>query len=309
MKIRIFIYFLLLLSLPVQLHAQVKRALVIGLGEQQDKAWNKINGDKDVPLVQTMLKNAGFKSVTTLVNRQATKVGIVRAFKRMTASCKHGDVVYIHYSGHGQQMTDVHNDERDRLDECWIPYDAYRKASATYHGEKHLTDDELNVYLNAICNKIGAKGKLLVVIDACHSGDGTRGEDDEIVRGVEDTLIVDSLNARGLYETFEAIKSFFMGDNGKEKIINAKAKPLAERWITISACRSDQVNFEMKKPAVGKLTYALWTEQKKSEKVSNEEFIRRIRKFVNRNTSSRPQQPEMTGEDINKYNITDILSR
>ena len=130
MKIRIFIYFLLLLSLPVQLHAQVKRALVIGLGEQQDKAWNKINGDKDVPLVQTMLKNAGFKSVTTLVNRQATKVGIVGVFKRMTASCKHGDVVYIHYSGHGQQMTDVHNDEKDGLDECWIPYDACRKETS-----------------------------------------------------------------------------------------------------------------------------------------------------------------------------------
>lgn len=309
MKIRIIIYFLLLISLPVQLHAQTKRALVIGLGEQQDKAWNKINGDKDVPFVQAMLKNAGFKSVTTLVNRQATKVGIVRAFKRMTASCKHGDVVYIHYSGHGQQMTDVHNDERDGLDECWIPYDACRKASATYHGERHLTDDELNVYLNAIRNKIGAKGKLLVVIDACHSGDGTRGEDDEIVRGVEDTLVVDSQNARGLYETFEAIKSFFMGDNGKENVINTKAKPRAERWITISACRSDQVNVEMKSPTVGKLTYALWKELKNSDKVNNDEFMRRIRKFVNRNTGSRPQQPEMTGEDINKYNITDILSR
>ena len=55
-----------MLSLPVQLHAQVKRALVIGLGEQQDKAWNKINGDKDVPFVQGMLKSAGFKSVTQL---------------------------------------------------------------------------------------------------------------------------------------------------------------------------------------------------------------------------------------------------
>lgn len=296
-----------MLSLPVT--AQTKRALVIGLGEQQDKAWNKINGDKDVPFVQAMLKNAGFKSVTTLVDRQATKVGIVGAFKRMTASCKHGDVVYIHYSGHGQQMTDVHNDEKDGLDECWIPYDAYRKASATYHGEKHLTDDELNVYLNAIRNKIGTKGKLLVVIDACHSGDGTRGDDDEIVRGVEDTLVVDSQNARGLYETFEAIKSFFMGDNGKVNIINTKAKPLAERWITISACRSDQVNVEMKSPAVGKLTYALWKELKNSDKVNNDEFMRRIRKFVNRNTCSRPQQPEMTGEDINKYNITDILSR
>ena len=296
-----------MLSLSVT--AQTKRALVIGLGEQQDKAWNKINGDKDVPFVQAMLKNAGFKSVTILVNQQATKVGIVGAFKRMTASCKHGDVVYIHYSGHGQQMTDVHNDEKDGLDECWIPYDACRKASATYHGERHLTDDELNVYLNAIRNKIGAKGKLLVVIDACHSGDGTRGDDDEIVRGVEDTLVVDSQNARGLYETFEEIKSFFMGDNGKENVINTKAKPLAERWITISACRSDQVNIEMKSPAVGKLTYALWKELKNSDKVNNDEFMRRIRKFVNRNTCSRPQQPEMTGEDINKYNITDILSR
>lgn len=307
MRMRLIIYLLLLLSLSVT--AQTKRALVIGLGEQQDKAWNKINGDKDVPLVQTMLKNAGFKSVTTLVNRQATKVGIVGAFKRLTASCKQGDVVYVHYSGHGQQMTDVHNDEKDGLDECWIPYDACRKANANYHGEKHLTDDELNVYLNAIRNKIGANGKLLVAIDACHSGDGTRGEDDEIVRGVEDTLVVDSLNTRGLYETFEAIKSFFMGDNGKENVINTKAKPLAERWITISACRSDQVNVEMKSPTVGKLTYALWTELKNIDKVGNDEFMKRIRKFVNRNTSSRPQQPEMTGEDINKYNITDILNR
>ena len=307
MRKKIITYLLLLLSLSVS--AQTKRALIIGLGEQQDKAWNKINGDKDVPLVQGMLKSAGFKSVTALVNRQATKTGIIGAFRKMAASCKQGDVVYVHYSGHGQQMTDVHNDEKDGLDECWIPYDAYRKASATYHGEKHLTDDELNVYLNAIRHKIGAKGKLLVVIDACHSGDGTRGDNDEVVRGVEDTLVVDSLNGRGLYETFEMLKSLFMGDYDKEKIINDKAKPLAERWITISACRSDQVNVEMKSPAVGKLTYALWKELKNSDKVNNDEFMRRIRKFVNRNTCSRPQQPEMTGEDINKYNITDILSR
>ena len=66
MKIRIIIYFLLLLSLPVQLHAQTKRALVIGLGEQQDRAWKKINGDKDVLFVQAMLKNAGFNSLFSL---------------------------------------------------------------------------------------------------------------------------------------------------------------------------------------------------------------------------------------------------
>lgn len=293
MKARLIIYLFLLLSLSVT--SQTKRALVVGLGQQQDKAWNKINGDKDVPIVQGMLKSAGFKSVTTLVNQQATKAGIIGAFKRMAASCKQGDVVYIHYSGHGQQMTDVHNDETDGLDECWIPYDAYRKACKTYHGEKHLTDDELNVYLNAIRDKIGAKGKQLVVIDACHSGDGTRGDEDEVVRGVE--------------EVFEAVKSLIIGDNDKEKVINQKAKPLAERWITLSACKSDQVNIEMKNPAVGKLTYALWMELKNGDKINNEEFIKRIRKFVNRNTSSRPQQPVLTGNDKDKYNITDILRK
>ncbi len=292
-KARLIIYLFLLLSLSVT--SQTKRALVVGLGQQQDKAWNKINGDKDVPIVQGMLKSAGFKSVTTLVNQQATKAGIIGAFKRMAASCKQGDVVYIHYSGHGQQMTDVHNDETDGLDECWIPYDAYRKACKTYHGEKHLTDDELNVYLNAIRDKIGAKGKLLVVIDACHSGDGTRGDEDEVVRGVE--------------EVFEAVKSLIIGDNDKEKVINQKAKPLAERWITLSACKSDQVNIEMKNPAVGKLTYALWMELKNGDKINNEEFIKRIRKFVNRNTSSRPQQPVLTGNDKDNYNIIDILRK
>ena len=309
MRTKVIAYLLVSLSLSMQLNAQTRRALVIGLGEQQDKAWGKINGDKDVPIVLEMLKDAGFESITTLTNRQATKTGMVGALKQMAASSQTGDVVYVHYSGHGQQMTDVHNDETDGLDECWIPYDACRKASATYHGEKHLTDDELNVYLNAVRRKIGASGKLLVVIDACHSGDGTRGDDDEVVRGVEDTLTVDSPNVRGIYEMFEAAMSSFMENNDTETVQNPKAKPLAEKWITISACRSDQVNIEMKSPAVGKLTYALWTELKNGEKVDNGELMRRIRKFVNRNTGSRPQQPEMTGLDIEQYNITDILNR
>ena len=86
MGTRIITYLLLLLSLPVPLHAQTKRALVIGLGEQQDKAWNKINGDKDVPLVQGMLKNAGFKSVTQLFikiakNRTEKQVKVSLLFK------------------------------------------------------------------------------------------------------------------------------------------------------------------------------------------------------------------------------------
>ena len=50
-------------------------------------------------------------------------------------------------------------------------------------------------------------------------------------------------------------------------------------------------------------------ELKNGDKINNEEFIKRIRKFVNRNTSSRPQQPVLTGNDKDKYNITDILRK
>ena len=84
MRMRLITYLLLLLSLSVT--AQTKRALVIGLGEQQDKVWNKINGDKDVPLVLGMLKSAGFRSVTQVFikiakNRTEKQVKVSLLFK------------------------------------------------------------------------------------------------------------------------------------------------------------------------------------------------------------------------------------
>lgn len=276
--------------------AQTRRALVIGIGQQEDKSWGKINGDKDVPFVEEMLKNAKFRTgnVTKLVNQQATKAAIVAAFKSLAAKSKRGDVVYVHFSGHGQQIADVHNDEKDGLDECWIPYDAYRKSCVKDRGEKHLTDDEVNYYLNAIRNKIGDAGKMLVVIDACHSGGATRGDEDEVVRGVEDI--------------FETIKSFIWGasaDKGKTDV-NPDAQENKERWITISACKSDQVNIEMKSPAVGKLTYAIYKKVRESAGNDNEDFFRKIRMFVKSNRGSRPQYPVMTGE-TDRYRITDII--
>ena len=44
----------LMLIVSVALEAQTRRALVIGIGQQEDKAWGKINGDRDVPYVEEM---------------------------------------------------------------------------------------------------------------------------------------------------------------------------------------------------------------------------------------------------------------
>lgn len=264
-------------SPPVVTKRVTKRALVIGLGEQKDKNWAKINGDKDVPYVKKMLQRAGYTDLRLLVNKQATKDGVVSAFKSLASSCSAGDIVYIHFSGHGQQVTDVNGDEEDGLDESWIPYDAYLKYGDNDKGEKHLIDDEINTLLSAIRNEIGKSGKLLVVVDACHSGDSSRGEDlDETVRGVNDEFLIPVVK-------------------------NTYSKKAPELWLTLSACKDFQLNQELKSPQVGKLTYILYT-------LSNGESLsmKKIEDLMAKYRSRLPQSPVLTG-DLKTQKITDFF--
>ena len=265
-----------LFFLSVTMFAQTRRALIIGIGVQKDVSWTKINGDKDVPYVLQMLQNTGYTDVRTLVNEQATKADIVSAFKKLAAKCKTGDMVYVQFSGHGQLVTDVNGDEADGWDEAWIPYDAYLKYDRKDRGDKHLIDDEINVLLTGIRNKIGDSGKLLVVVDACHSGDSSRGDEDEVIRGVKDEFVIPI----------------------KKKGKSVKAP---ERWITLSACKDFQLNQEMKTPKVGKLTYALYMIAQKGN-VS----LAEIEAMMSACRGRLPQTPVLTGE-TKKYNISEFL--
>jgi len=148
MTIRHLLIVIIVLFSSLLLQAQTKRALVIGIGQYPtETGWDVINGDKDVAYVKEYLEATNYSVTRTLVNKQATKNNIISAFNKLKNDCRNGDIVYIHFSGHGQQMKDVNKDEPDELDECWIPYDACKKPSKSYRGEKHLTDDEINVLL------------------------------------------------------------------------------------------------------------------------------------------------------------------
>lgn len=222
-------------------NAQTKLALVIGIGDYpKESGWCKIHGDSDIPFVVEMLEENGFarNEIQTLRNEKATKKGIIEEFNRLTEKASLGDVVYVHFSGHGQQITDLDGDEPDGYDEAWIPYDACQAYSSGYQGQNHIVDDELFDCLNILRAKVGDTGKIIVVSDACHSGSGSRGDEDEdVVRGVQDKFELPLERKKG------------------------EAKRESTSWLFISACKSYQNNFEYRDTEGnyhGMLSYLLW---------------------------------------------------
>lgn len=184
----------LLLALPLTGNAK-KRALLVGISKYRANgrtAWTNIHGKEDVDSLAPALTKKGF-SVTTLVNEQSTYQGITSSIKKLIAETKKGDVVFIHFSCHGQPVEDgllkgFPKDEKDGYDEAIVPIDAGRVYSPNgYKGEKHLIDDELNGYIKSLRTKIGPKGMLYVTIDACHAGESSR-KGIETVRGTNEAL-------------------------------------------------------------------------------------------------------------------------
>jgi hypothetical protein len=179
-----------LISCQILLSAQnklfQKRALIIAIGEYPVfSEWGSISSGNDIPLIKTALVNQLFTNdcISILKDSVATKQGIVASINQLIKKTTIGDYVVIHYSGHGQQITDDNGDEIDGYDEALVPYDApaFYENNSNYRGELHLRDDEFGQLLDNLRKKIGKDGQLIVTIDACHSGTGTRG--DAKVRG------------------------------------------------------------------------------------------------------------------------------
>lgn len=256
-----FICIILLIAASYNLSHATKRALVIGIGNYPEASgWAKINGDKDLPIVRDMLLANGFQSkdIVELKNESATADAIRKALDALVSKAAKGDVIYIHFSGHGQQITDIHGDEEDGFDEAWIPIDAqFSYAKGKYEGENHIIDDQLNQWLSQLRSKVGATGKITVVADACHSGGGSRGDEDEseyVVRGTSDAFVIP----------------------GNTKPFSGEVGTID--WIFISACKSYQCNYEYK--GTGSLTYALGQQKANLSSTPAQQIQRSIRSTI-----------------------------
>lgn len=173
---RILIIILALLIVSPLAFAE-KRAFLVGISKYK-MDWPTIHGSEDVELLKPILKEKQGFRVTTLTNKQATHDSIINGLKAFIKTIKKGDIVYIHFSTHGQPVEDYNHDEKnnggDKWDEAIVPYDAGSHYSEAYKGDKHIIDDVINKYVSEIRAILGPKGALYVVIDACHAGGSSR---------------------------------------------------------------------------------------------------------------------------------------
>ncbi|EWT02335.1 Caspase-1, p20 [Intrasporangium oryzae NRRL B-24470] len=145
-----------------------KRALLIGINHYAIP--NIPNADlrgcvNDVNNIAAALKDCyGFTDadITMLTDEQATKAAMEAAITSLVTTAAAGDVLYLHYSGHGSNVPDTNGDESDGRDEILCPHDL--------DFNDPLTDD----WLRTTFDRLDPAASLTVVMDCCHSGTNTR---------------------------------------------------------------------------------------------------------------------------------------
>ncbi len=171
---------LLLFSLPLAHSQNQTYALLVGVGDYPNSSgWVKLSAKNDLQLLKSCLQDhkVNQRNISTLLDAQVTRNSIISAINtKLLEKVKPGDIAYFHFSGHGQQMPDKNGDEPDGLDEALVPFNSpkyYQKG--INEGQYLLTDDDLSIAFNKLRKKLGPNGRLIITLDACHSGSATRG--------------------------------------------------------------------------------------------------------------------------------------
>ena len=142
-----------------------RRAVLIGINKYKVPGADLRGCVNDVRNLQGVLTTYyGFaaKDIVLLTDYAATKTAMEKAIGKLVSGAKKGDVLLLHYSGHGSNVPDDDGDEADKRDEILCPTDLDWKDP--------LRDD----WLRKTFNKLRAGVALTVIMDCCHSGTNTR---------------------------------------------------------------------------------------------------------------------------------------
>jgi hypothetical protein len=147
-------------------------ALLVGIEDYQGIA-NNLNGPvADARLMgRILVERYGFApaNVIYITDREATREHVAEAFLRHLGQAGPEGVAVFYYSGHGMQMeenlalTGNLDPEPDNVDEALFMWGADGRGGI-------VLDDELGFLANSL-----RTDRVLMIMDACFSGTGTRG--------------------------------------------------------------------------------------------------------------------------------------
>jgi metacaspase-1 len=302
----------LILVFTKLVNSQTKHAIIVAIAdyptnEKGETVWKDLSSNNDVELVKAMLKEQQFpeSNCTYLIDKEATPENLDKAFESLIVKLKEGDIVYFHYSGHGQQVADIKpkkrkglvgGDERDGYDEAFALYNAPMKfdKKGEYEMEHHYVDDQMKVHFDNIRKKIGPKGQVVLIIDACHSGTSTRGTDDPSVRGSIEVCAPANWKPNTEKDSSEAFGTDF----------NYEMNQPMGKMVAFFGCKAEQVNNEYKpegsETRYGSLTYFLIQGMKNlGENASYANLFSEVRKNMLVSFNGK-QIPEIEGDDLNQ---------
>lgn len=130
------------------------RALVIGIDDYKDQRIPDLEtAVNDAKGMARVLKGKYGFQVKLMLGSKATKAGIYKALRHLSASAKPDESILIYYAGHGDL-------DRQYNDGWWIPVDAEAGNPITYLD---------NVQVQKAMRNMQAR-HVLLISDSCYSG-------------------------------------------------------------------------------------------------------------------------------------------
>ncbi len=257
----------------------------------------KLNGPKnDVMDMKRVLMerfSVSEKNIVTILDSTATKKNIIENFQKHlieNAKRNRGATILFQYSGHGSQTPDTDGDEADKLDETLVTYDSQNAEGKNFD----ITDDEIYELIKQLRQYTS---NITIILDACHSGSGTR-----------DGVGVRKIDARNTQPV-----SFLPKSRGDNKEIDGESADMLPRdnddYLVISAAKSNQIANEVYleelrpgetvAPYYGVMTLYLLEELRKA---TPETSYRLLMQEVSRKVTSRKpsQNPVIEGDVYRK---------
>lgn len=150
-------------------------ALLVGIDSYQGSVPSLNGCVNDINVFETLLQERAARdsfhlNVLSLTDSQASRENVIDGFRQHLSHAGEGDVVIFYYSGHGSQShtpPELWFLEPDHLDETLVCCDS------RLPGNFDLADKELAVLIHGIAEH---NPHILIILDSCHSGSGTRAQ-------------------------------------------------------------------------------------------------------------------------------------